>query len=68
MLDPVTAEQIGFYTVSASANQAMTLMGAEEGTRVQTIPATSAEFYSAVVEAFARGVEQAVAGGAMPAA
>jgi hypothetical protein len=68
VLDPVTGEQTGFYTVSASANQAMTLMSAEPGTRVQTVPATSAEFYSAVVQAFARGVQQAVSGGVAPAA
>lgn len=61
VLDPVSGEQVGFYTVAASANQAMTLMGAD--VRVQTVPATSAEFYSAVLEAFARGVQQAVAGG-----
>lgn len=62
VLDPVSGEQASFYTVSASANQAMTLMGGD--VRVQTVPASSAEFYSAVVQAFARGVQQAVTGGA----
>lgn len=60
VLDPASGEQAGFYTVSATANQAMTLMGGDA--RVQTIPATSGEFYSSVVQAFARGVQQAVAG------
>lgn len=69
LLDSATGEPAGLYTVSASANQAMTMMGAAPDTRVQTIPATSGEFYSAVVQAFARGVTSAVnTGGAPPPA
>lgn len=55
---------LGVYTVSASANQALQAIGMDE--RVQTIPASNAEFYSAVVDAFARGVAEAVRGTPLP--
>ena len=60
VLSGPNGEQVAYYTVSASANQAMGMMGVDQP--VATIPATDAEFYSAVVEAFARGVASAVRG------
>lgn len=58
--DPVSGESIGVYDVTATAREAETLL---TGAGVTTISPTSAEFYEAVVEAFARGVVQAVSGG-----
>lgn len=67
LLDSETGEAAALYTVSASAEQAMTRIVTDPGTRVQTIPATSAEFYSAVIEAFAAGVADVVNSGGVPA-
>lgn len=58
--DPVSGESSGVYNVAASASQAQSLL---VGTGVTTVSPTSDEFYAAVVEAFARGVVQAVSGG-----
>ncbi len=60
LLNSATGEPTGLYTVSASAEQAMTRMDTDPDTRVQTIPATTTEFYSAVIEAFAAGVADVV--------
>ncbi|HLS59417.1 MAG TPA: hypothetical protein VK022_07295 [Paracoccaceae bacterium] len=67
VLDGTTGEPLGLYTVSATADQAMTQIPSEPGTRVQTVPATSSEFYSALLRAFAVGVADAVNQGGTPA-
>lgn len=50
------------YTVTATAQDAVTFLPA--GTDVVTVPPSSAAFYSAVVQAFARGAAEVVTQGA----
>jgi hypothetical protein len=54
------------YVVSASANQAAAFLPSESGS--VAVSPSSAEFYSAVVRAFARGVGDAVRSGGVVAA
>jgi hypothetical protein len=61
VFDARNDEQVGFYTVSASANEVASFLPADRD--IVTISPTSAEFYSAAVQAFARGVADAVRGG-----
>jgi hypothetical protein len=46
--------ELGVYDVAASTDQAAVFL--PEGTDITAIPRTSSDFYSAVVQAFARGV------------
>jgi hypothetical protein len=62
VIDAQNEQQRGFYTVSASANEVATFLPPDSD--VVTVSRTSAEFYSAVVQAFARGVADAVRTGA----
>jgi hypothetical protein len=55
-------ETSAVYTVTATASQAATLISAQDG--VVTVAPTSTEFYSALVDSFARGVANAVRGSA----
>ena len=66
VLSGLNGEQVGFYTVTASASQAATILAS--GQDVVTVSPTSEEFYRAVVQAFASGVAQAVRGGGTAAA
>jgi hypothetical protein len=65
LIDPAAEEgtpPAAIYGVSASAREAEAML--PPGTDVTVISRTSREFYEAAVEAFARGVAQAVRGGA----
>lgn len=59
-VEVVTTEGTSTYNVSASTRDAVTYL--PPGTDVTTIPPTSAEFYQAVVRAFARGTAEVVLG------
>jgi hypothetical protein len=56
--DPFTGEVTQTYDVTASTREAASLLSGTAG--VVTISPDSDEFYAALVQAFARGVEQAV--------
>lgn len=58
LTNPFTGEATGTYDVTATTREAASLLSNGEG--VVTISPDSGEFYSALVQAFARGVGQAV--------
>ena len=62
LADPVTEEIIQVYDVSATTREAASMLSGTDG--VVTISPDSDEFYSALVQAFARGVAEAVRQGA----
>lgn len=56
LFDPRTEEVVRQFTISASTNEAATFLPA--GTDVITVSPSSAQFYAAVVQAFARGISE----------
>ncbi len=61
LVDPTTGEAARTYNVSASANQAAALL--PPGTDAVAVSPSSAEFYQAVLSAFATGVAETVRAG-----
>lgn len=66
LLDPASGDVERTYAVSASANEAAPFL--PPGTDVVTLSPTSAEFYGAVVRAFASGVADTLRAGPPPIA
>jgi len=62
LVDPASEEVDRVYTVSASANEAAPFLTGSQD--IVTLSPTSAEFYAAVVRAFARGVADTLRAGA----
>lgn len=56
--DPRDGAALGAYTITATAREAASVLA--EDTGAETLTPDSGEFYAALVEAFARGVAQAV--------
>ena len=59
-VEVVTSEGTTAYDVSATTQDAITYL--PPGTNITTIPPSSADFYQAVVRAFARGTAEVVLG------